>query len=104
MFMLELDTHTTPSGHQYPMNTAENRTRLAAAYFAGGDESMTLEMCGFLFHAIALDPSSKAFEETQAVAHRVHATWPMMHKHCAMAVAMRARLEQPELFRNALVR
>ena len=100
MFAINLETHTTPSGREYPLNSEDNRNRLSAAYLAEGDKSMTPVMCGYWLQAIALD--SKAFEELQTVAGRLQATWEMMHKHCAMAVAMRARLEQPELFRNAL--
>ena len=101
MFAISLETHTTPSGREYPLNSEDNRNMLASAYLAEGDKSMTPVMCGYWLQAIALD--SKSFEELQTVAGRLQATWPM-HKHCAMAVAMRARLEQPELFRNALAR
>ena len=102
MFALSLETHTTPSGRQFPVNSEDNRNKLAAAHLAEGDESMTLAMCGFFLQAITLDPSSKAWEDVQTVAHRTQATWPMLHKHCAMAVAMRAKIEQPSLFRAAL--
>ena len=102
MFAISLDTHTSPSGRQYPLNSEDNRNRLAAAYLAEGDDSMTPEMCGYWLQAIALDPSSKAFEELQTIAGRLQATWEMMHKHCAMAAAYRVKVEQPELFRNAL--
>ena len=65
---------------------------------------MTAVLCGFWLQAIALDQTTKAWEDVQTVARRTQATWPMLHKHCAMAVAMRVKIEQPELFRNALAR
>ena len=102
MFALSLETHTTPSGRQFPVNSEDNRNRLSAAYLAEGDTSMNPVLCGFWLLAIALDPTTKAWEDVQTVAHRTQATWPMLHKHCAMAVAMRVKIEQPELFRTAL--
>ena len=100
MFAISLETHTTPSGRQYPLNSEDNRNKLSAAYLAEGDSSMTAVLRGFWLQAIALS-STKAFEEVVVVADRMQATWPM-HEHCAMAVAMRVKLEKPELFRNAL--
>jgi hypothetical protein len=101
MFALTLETHTTPSGRHFPVNSEDNRNRLSAAYLAEGDTSMNPVLCGFWLLAIALDPTTKAWDEVQAVAHRTQATWSM-HKHCAIAVAMRVKIEQPELFRTAL--
>ena len=101
MFELSLETHTTPSGRQFPVNSEDNRNRLSAAYLAEGDTSMNPVLCGFWLLAIGLDPTTKAWEDVHTVARRTQATWPM-HKHCAIAVAMRVKVEHPQLFRPAL--
>ena len=99
--VLMLETHTTPSGQEVPLNSEENRSRLAATYLTHGDPSMTPVMCGFWLQAVALERNTPAFKEARTVAHRLHATYKPMEMHFAMASAMRIKLEQPELFRRA---
>ena len=91
---------------QIPLNTHENRTRLSAAYEEAGDGTMTPAMCGFWLQAIALDPTSERFAETQKVARRIYANFNEngMQMHYAMAAAMRIRTVQPRLFLSLVSR
>ena len=95
---------TTPSGQEVPLNSEFNRTKLAAAYLADGDSSMTNAMCGFYLQAMALDTSGLEFEEAQTVAHRLYATYPPMEMHFAIAAALRIKAEHPEVFRSIAAR
>ena len=95
---------TTPGGKEVPLNSNYNRTRLAAAYLADGDPTMTAVMCGFYLQAMALDTSSQEFEEAQTVAHRLYATYPQVEMHFAIAAAMRIKAERPEVFRSMAAR
>ena len=90
---------TTPGGKEVPLSSRFNRTRLAAAYLADGDPTMTAVMCGFYLQAMALDTSTREFEEAQTVAHRLCATYPQAEMHFAIAAAMRIKAERPEVFR-----
>ena len=94
-----IEVHVTPSGHRMALNTEANRSILAAAFLADGDDSMTHAMCGFFLEALALDPTTKAFEEAQTVASRLNATYEQFGMYYSMAAAMRIRLERPDAFR-----
>ena len=87
-----------------PLNIEENRRRMSAAFLSDGDQSMTPAMCGFLLNAFALDKSTEAYGQSRRVAHRLRATFEGMEMHYAVAAAMRVKVEDPELFRNALTR
>ena len=89
---------TTPGGREFPLDSNYNRTMLAAAYLADGDHTMTHSMCGFYLQAMALDRSTREFEETQTVAHRISGPYEAMEMHFAIATAMRIRAEMPEIF------
>ena len=95
---------TTPDGKEVPFNSRFNRNRLAAAYLADGDPTMTAVMCGFYLQAMALDTSSRGFEEAQTVAHRLYASYPPIEMHFAIAAALRVKAEQPEVFRSIAAR
>ena len=94
---------TTPGGKEVPLNSRFNRTRLAAAYLADGDPTMTAVMCGFYLQAMALDTSSQEFEEAQTVAQRLDYTFDL-EMHWAIAAAMRIKAERPEVFRSIAAR
>ena len=94
---------TTPSGQEVPLNSEFNRTKLAAAYILDGDSSMTNAMCGFYLTAMALDPTTREFEEAQTVAHRLDYTFDL-EMHWAIAAAMRIKAERPEVFRSIAAR
>ena len=87
-----------------PLNIEENRRRMSVAFLSDGDPFMTPAMCGFLLTAFALDKSTEAYGQSRRVAHRLRATYEGMEMHHAIAVAMRVKVEDPELFRNALTR
>ena len=97
---IELEQRVTPSGRKIPVNSERNRTNVAAAFLAGGDESMSAVMCGFWLQAIALDPTTKAFEEMRMVTRRLHATYEHMERHGCMAAAMRMKVSHPQVFRS----
>jgi hypothetical protein len=83
-----------------PVNSQYNRTKLAEAHAADGDDSMTPAMCGFWLQALVIDRASDRFRKLEKVAHRIHATYEGdgMGCHYAVAAAMRVNLEQPTLF------
>ena len=97
---IELEQRVTPSGRKIPVNSERNRTNVAAAFLAGGDESTSAVMSGFWLLAIALDPTTKAFEEMSMVSRRLNATYEHMERHCCMAVSMRIKVSQPQVFRT----
>ena len=94
---------TTPSGQEVPLNSEFNRTKLAAAYLADGDPSMNNAMCGFYLQAMALDPTTREFEEAQEVAQRLDYTFDL-EMHWAIAAAMRLKAERPEIFQSIAAR
>ena len=92
----------TSADHHLPLNTDENRTALSVAYAEAGDGTMTPAMCGFWLQAIALDPNTELFAQTQKVARCLYATFQEngLQMHYAMAAAMRIKASQPRLFRS----
>ena len=94
-----IEVHVTPSGRRTVLNSEANRSMLAAAFLADGDDAMTHVMCGFFLEALALDPTTKLFKEAQTVASRLSATYEHFGMPYSMAAALRIRMERPDAFR-----
>ena len=97
---VKLETHTTASGEQVPLNNEANRRRLSIAYTLESQPTMTPVMCGFWLLALALDFRTETFKQVLTVTRRMYATYKDegMWFELAMAGAMRIKIEQPTLF------